>query len=741
MTKKGQLTVFIIIGILLILAVGIFLYAQRERALVPTEAEEIRLAEVPVEMHPLRDFIQSCVYTIAKDGLQKLGERGGYINSLQAPPFESTSGAAVQFAPGSGLTVPYWWHMSSRNNCVGDCAFTSEQPKLQRAQGGARSVEGQLDAYLAQELPSCFGEFEQFTEQEFTIIPAGELKPETRINRGNVAILLDYPLQATRAGQTFALKEFASIIPLDFFGMYQLANNITSLEAEHAFLERATRTLIDVFGRTNENALPPVSEMEFGFGSGTIWTKMDVEEKLMQLLTAYIPMLKVTHTRNYKFIPAPAGKDREFYEVLYNRGFTVPVLEPHRDLEVKFTYLPWWKPYLDLNCNGQLCQPEGISSTLGFLFGVRRYTFAYDASYPVLVEITNPGAYGGEGYSLRFFLETNLRNNEPLAKLEPLPALELREQSSLLCDPSQRTSGNITINVRSSSGQPVDGAEIIYMCGTETCHIGTSIGGKLAGRMPRCFNGLLAASHADYAPAVETFSAVDDSPATTDLVLGTPYEVDFSVKKWLLRKRPRQQQEGITGAIQQSAYEQAWDLDTAEPANQGPRETTYVMLERKNQEFEEPIVIVGDVCGAPFAKAPIPCGTPPTDNSKDILIYPGDYKVTIYSFMYPSPELQIPPERRCVSRGPFKKKKCFMVPPKAIIFSTEKPLMSGYAEYDWSVTDEQLSAAKEIEFTYINFALDKVLPAKERKIEDLEVMGSLFTYSEQYKDLLKPTIK
>lgn len=726
MQKKGQLTIFIILGILIVLLIGSVIYITRQRITAPIEAAKPRVIKVPTEIQPLQEFVQTCLSSVAKQGLEIIGSKGGYFEVRKRyNPFEPTEGEAVQFAPDSELKIPYWWHLSSKNNCVGDCTFKTERPSLTRAQG-TPSIEEQLDFYVKENLPDCLGNFEAFQAQGFVVTPQGTMKPETTIALKNIIVMLDYPLEARKGPERYELKEFVANLDLNLGEIYQLATNITNLEAEHSFLERATRSLIDVFSSTSENSLPPVTEMEFGFGTGTMWIKMDVAEKLAQVLTSYLPLLKVTYTRNYKYLTAPEGKDKKFYEILYNRDFTVPVLEPHRSLNVKFAYLPWWKPYFDLNCNGQLCQPEGISSTFGFLFGVRRYAFAYDISYPVMVEINNPDAFGGEGYSFRFMLETNLRNNEPLATLEPpLTVPETVETSSLLCDIEQRTSGNITINVKTSAGQPVDNAEIVYKCGSETCYIGRSTNGKIVDKLPRCIGGFISATHKDYAQAVQPLDIVDETAQTTTLVMGTPYLVNFDAKKWLLNK--------VEGA--------GWQLDTSAAVNQGPHENAIIMLERKGESFEEPVTVIGEVCGAPFAKARIPCGSPPTDTSKNIRIYPGRYHVTIYAFNYPAPQLRIPPDRRCYAREPWKPKKCILIPKKPIIFNSTDPLFSGHAEYDWTFTDEDLKKAKTIEFTYINYALDKVLPESRRKIEDLEIMGNLFTYSEQYKSLLKPTLK
>ncbi len=732
MTKQGQLTLFIIIGLILLVAIGLVLYAQRS-SLIPSEEAVPKVEEVAATVQPLQQFVQDCLKTTARQGLAALGARGGYIDPAQRfNPAEPTDGEAVQFAPDSQLKVPYWWYLKSPNTCTGSgCGFATEQPCLTRAaeqetRGICKSpsIEAQMDKYLTDNLPSCFRGFEQFSAQGFVITPSGEMKPETRVTRAGVVVLLTYPLDVRHAEETFALKDYVAELPVNLFEIYQLSTDITNLEANSSFLEHATRSLIDVFGRADPDALPPVSDLDFGFGAGTFWIKYSVLQKVQEMLTGYIPLLKVMNTGNYQFLPAPSGKDKKLYEILYNRGFTVPELTLHPSLDVKFSYLPWWKPYLDLNCNGQLCQPEGFSSTLGgLLFGVRRYNFVYDVSYPVLVEVTSPTAYGGEGYSFRFFLEENMRNNIPMAALDsPLPQINITQQASLLCDPDQRTGGNVTVSVRSSAGQPVDSAEIVYRCGAESCALGSSVEGVLRTAFPRCVGGFVSASHPDYAPAVKPFDVLDATDKNVDLVLGVPYPVDFSLRKWPLKK--------IAGN---------WQLDSSQSEAQNAREHSIIMLQRTGQPFEEPITVLGDVCGSPFSKAAIPCGNPPEDNSKGIAVYPGTYHATIYTFLYPSPALIIPPNARRIRTGLFKHK-TLIIPPKPIVFdNTASPLMSGYAEFDWTVTDDDLKKAKGVEFYTIYFALDKV-PQASRRIEDLDVMGSLYTYSSQYQDLLKPRI-
>jgi hypothetical protein len=95
-------------------------------------------------------------------------------------------------------------------------------------------------------------------------------------------------------------------------------------------------------------------------------------------------------------------------------------------------------------------------------------------------------------------------------------------------------------------------------------------------------------------------------------------------------------------------------------------------------------------------------------------------------------------QRRCYKTDDHRK--CYWVPTQPIQFGKDKPLISGYAQYDWTITEEQLKNTRNIEFTYINFALDKLLPESHRVVEDLEQISTMFSVSEQYEDILKPVL-
>ena len=66
--KKGQVTIFIIIGIILVISVGIFIYLYQAEVIRPFEEVVVPTVEkAPGEVRPIQDFITACVEATGKD--------------------------------------------------------------------------------------------------------------------------------------------------------------------------------------------------------------------------------------------------------------------------------------------------------------------------------------------------------------------------------------------------------------------------------------------------------------------------------------------------------------------------------------------------------------------------------------------------------------------------------------------------------------------------------------------------
>ena len=128
-----------------------------------------------------------------------------------------------------------------------------------------------------------------------------------------------------------------------------------------------------------------------------------------------------------------------------------------------------------------------------------------------------------------------------------------------------------------------------------------------------------------------------------------PYRtVNIDVKKWLLKK-------GLD-----------WNLDKTETQSQAPDEDTLIILERKSGPDDVDFMMFAEVCGRGASKSAAACGSPPEDMSTDIKIIPGEYKVMIYSFKYPKPDMVIPPDKRII-KLPYGRKE-YWIPEEDIVF-------------------------------------------------------------------------
>ncbi len=756
--KKGQVTVFIIIGIILLLSLMVILYLQQVRVEEFETAIPI-VAEVPQEMLPVRAYIESCVQEIGKDAVKKIGDYGGYISKekLSFNPVMPTEDEAVQFAPGSDLVIPYWYFLKDKNECRGTCQFSDARPALYTTPGEI-SIQQQIDEYVTDNLRACIDDFRPF-KQEMAFTEKGPLEIEVTLARDDVAFLITWPLEIEKAGQTFSLNEHLASVPVSLQYMYTIATEIANAQAEYRYLEKHTKQLIDIFGRTSKQALPPTSELEIEFGMGEFWIKFEVLEKLQSILHAYVPLLQVGSTRTYTYIKAPEGvRDPALYETIYNRNMFVPGVNNTRpEVGVTFTYLDWWEPYFDLNCDGQLCSAQSMSSTYGFIFGIQRYEFDYDISYPVLVEVTDPTALGGEGYSFKFFLEANMRNNHPMPSLFTALSAVPSVQESLLCLPEHRNSGNITINLRDGrDGSPVDEAALAYICGQESCVLGNSVNGTLQTTLPRCIGGLISASKTHYATAFEPLDIRTNDDHALEMIL-QPYRIiNISIEKFGLRKAIVYDESvsatadfdqsqwyvpathGVSTDVQTEEVVAGWHLDRVTKEQQEFDENTLIVIARQGKQFDEPHTTVGEVCGAKRAQSAYACGDPPLEQNQ-VRLVPGTYKINMYAFKYPEPPIIFPPQKKKIPAGLFKKK-TIHIPQTPIVFNGTNPWPNGMSEVEWTVGASDLDHAEEIIFRYIYVAIDDVRE-KDRYLNDLDQIGRTLDLSKQNQALLQPKVK
>jgi len=538
--KKAQVTVAIIAGIIL-LASAATVYKIRKDTITKELTPEIALTieEVPVEFEPVKFFIQNCIKEVTEQGLRIMAERGGFLEPARyniVTTSEPTESDAVRMAPNSDYSVPYWFYMKSPNNCIGNCDFIIMPDNgiyLKKADG-APSIERQLEEHINQNLDACV-DADALRQQGFEIRKIGDTDTIVTIIPRQVLVLVNYPLEATKQS-TIQLEKFFVQMNADIEGMYNLAKEIISLQDRYRFFEKHLLNLIAGYSGIDVDRLPPVDETIVRFGGETRWAMQKVKMDIQSILSSYVPLLQVSKTKNYKY----RHHRNELSDALLNTGMLIPVNNDYPNIAASFSFYPnWWPIYFEMDCPSNVCRPESMSSNLMTLIGIQRYSFIYDISYPIRVQLIDDSAFNNQGLVFNFFVEANIRRNKFLdADYVQVPAVDFG--SSSLCNQENRVSGEVEIKVTDHEGFSLDGADVIYTCVDQSCQIGSTENGVLSARLPTCLGGIISVVKRGYLGKSEPFNSDIGRRDSLRFKLNPILAKRILVKKKLIEKRSTQ---------------------------------------------------------------------------------------------------------------------------------------------------------------------------------------------------------
>src|SRR3989338_9206870 len=100
MIKKGQVTIFIVIGIILLLIIVSYV-------LIRNAAKEEEVLVAPVAQ-PVKQYVESCTSSIAKEGIIIQGERGGYIVFPESIQYNARSFVSTNLL--GDVQYPLWYY-------------------------------------------------------------------------------------------------------------------------------------------------------------------------------------------------------------------------------------------------------------------------------------------------------------------------------------------------------------------------------------------------------------------------------------------------------------------------------------------------------------------------------------------------------------------------------------------------------------------------------------------------------
>tara|TARA_Y100000310_G_scaffold159115_1_gene158632 strand:- start:56029 stop:57063 length:1035 start_codon:yes stop_codon:yes gene_type:complete len=195
MPKRGQITTFAIIGII-ILAVAILVVVINTADDVISDTSDLG------EAQPISEFTQDCLEQATKNGIIAISRQGGYYN----PPLESSIIFFDDY-------LPYFYEEKEYK------IITKEKAQLE------------LEQYLEEKIPLCTDSYTNFVEQGFTI-SSGNPKATVNFNQ-KAHVDLRYPITIKKDLEVITIDKYSYTVNLDIDKFLLATKELVDLQVKH----------------------------------------------------------------------------------------------------------------------------------------------------------------------------------------------------------------------------------------------------------------------------------------------------------------------------------------------------------------------------------------------------------------------------------------------------------------------------------------------------------------------------
>jgi hypothetical protein len=198
--KRGQITLFIIIGIVILLVISMVFYLRGRAPEAELEVKFEEEAEISLAAQPVDAFVQNCLKEVTEDAIDVIARQGGYFELPEISTADMVTNTAYYFYLGSGL-VP------------------SEDV-----------IKAELKKYVDSQFEFCLRNLVDFEGYEFEL---GE--PETSINFDEDIVIanIDFPLTIITDGARIPLNKFRAAVPSRLWVLYDTARQLTNIQVEN----------------------------------------------------------------------------------------------------------------------------------------------------------------------------------------------------------------------------------------------------------------------------------------------------------------------------------------------------------------------------------------------------------------------------------------------------------------------------------------------------------------------------
>ncbi len=496
--RKAQVTIFIILGILLLLALVLVIFFKKE--VIVFKPEEI----IPTDKGKIESDLIGCIEKVGGDGLFLIGLQGGYI---QVPEDIMKDGnARLQVSPMHA--IPYWAN--------GPDTFI---PSLEE-------IKFRIDKYIEENLRSCLLQSGSFQES-YDLIEKSAIISNTEIVESKVIFNVHWDIEIrNKAGDVITeVIDHVAESPAKLKKVYTLAKRIVEKEMGDLKLEDITQDLISL-----EHHDVPVAGMEISCAKKS-WNVQKVKESLLELVRVNIKELKIKDTN---FVQFP--EELPYYQNHYIWDLGEEVNYPQINVNFNFDQsYPYVFGVTPTSGSRMFTTQLGGTDILSFLC-IQNWKFTYDFIYPIKVRVRDETS----GYDFNIALMVHLIKNQPNRKQATArPSISI----NTVTDEDYCGVRNVPMTVKTyelvendmgvSNREELEGVNLSFTCLKFKCDIGQTesdfAGLGFAGvntNFPYCSGGILRGLKEGYKENWVRLATVPEREVSFDLVPLLKYPVN-----------------------------------------------------------------------------------------------------------------------------------------------------------------------------------------------------------------------
>jgi hypothetical protein len=369
--RKGQVTIFIIIGILLVLALLLVVFLSREGVIFKPEDVS------PTDKGKVENYVTSCIDRVGQEALYSVGLQGGYVTV----PRQISDDASLSLRLSPMNVVPYWAYGNFK-----------AIPELEE-------IKKRIDIYIENNMRECVFSLEPF-QNIFDVVEKSGISSDTEIVDSKVIFNVHWNIEVKdKSGIVVSeVLEHNSESPIKLKRTYETARRIIEQEFNSLKLEDLTQDLIAL-----EHSDVPLAGFELSCSKKT-WDAKKAEETLQNMVRYNLKKLKVTGTEYVDF-----PEEFPYYQNHYIWDLGEDFYAP--DVSVVFNYENNYPFTFQVtpNSGGRMVSGSlGGTRFLSFLC-LQNWKFTYDVIYPVMVRVTDDTT----GYDFNIALTVHLIKNQP----------------------------------------------------------------------------------------------------------------------------------------------------------------------------------------------------------------------------------------------------------------------------------------------------------------------------------------